>query len=126
MTALRTLAYISTATRELSQDELLRVGYGAQRFNETVGVTGLLVFDSRQFAQVIEGSSEAITEVFARIEKDDLHREIRVFVDEPVHRRIYTDWAMLTSIEHGSGPVRIILQFALEKGTVTRRQGKLR
>ena len=121
LTALRTLAYVSSATRQLGEEDLLCLAYAAQRFNTSVGVTGLLVFNCGEFAQVIEGSYDAVAEVFARIQKDDLHHEIRVFVDERVHRKLYSDWAMLTSTVDSTNALKAILQFALEKreGDVT-------
>ncbi len=122
---LQTLAYVSTASHEPSESDLLGLAYGAQRFNESAGVTGLLIFDRGEFLQVIEGPESAIAEVFERIAKDSLHHDIRVFVSEPIETRFYPDWAMLNSVEHSAASLKVILQFALDNRTAATTLGQI-
>ena len=122
---LRTLAYVSVAARELTDSELLQLVYGAQRFNYSVSVTGLLIFDHEGFLQTIEGSPTAVDEVFARIRKDTLHKDITVFVDESIEKRLYPDWAMLNSMEHASGPLRSMVQYAMDSSAAQLTAGQI-
>ena len=55
MHQLRSIAYISSVTRALSDEELERLLVDARSFNESVGVTGVLLYNGNSFFQYFEG-----------------------------------------------------------------------
>jgi hypothetical protein len=114
MTTLRTLAYVSTPTRNPSEGDIRQIVDGAHRFNASVGVTGLLIVNDLGFLQTLEGTSPAIDDVFARIQRNPLHTDIRVFVDEPIAQRIYPDWSMFNTLDNSLDAIRVVLQYASE------------
>ena len=101
------------------------MAYRAQRFNTSVGVTRLLVFDRGQFAQVIEGAHESVDKVVARIRDDALHRGIQIFIDEPIESLLFPNGSMLNSIGRSIGSLKIFLQFALDKGAADMAPGQI-
>ncbi len=124
--ALQTLAYRSIPTNDFSgNSDILSLVINAQRFNAEVAVTGLLIFDSKGFLQTIEGPAEAVTQVFARIQSNSLHRDVHVFVNEPIAERLYPDWSMLNTAEHASDTLKFILQYALETRASTLTAGQI-
>lgn len=111
---LRSLAYASTVSGPVSENDLLRLVASAQRFNASVSVTGLLIYDDQGFLQTIEGPHSAVSQVFERIEADRTHMDIKVFVDEAIMSRLYPDWAMLNAHEHSAKTIQSMVQYALD------------
>ncbi|WP_423821706.1 BLUF domain-containing protein [Salinisphaera sp. SPP-AMP-43] len=62
--------------------------------NETIGVTGALMFDERCFAQVLEGPHAAIQETFERIQCDERHRDVTVLSFDTRAERGFGNWSM--------------------------------
>ena len=62
--------------------------------NETVGVTGALMFNSGFFAQVLEGPEAAIEATFERIQGDDRHGDVTALEFTPVDHRAFSNWSM--------------------------------
>jgi len=67
----------------------------ARRCNTRDGVTGALVCRQDIFLQLLEGPSDAVTQTFQRISKDDRHLEIEKRVSLTISTRMFGDWAML-------------------------------
>lgn len=66
----------------------------SQANNQRVGVTGALMFNSGCFAQVLEGSSSSIEEVFERIQQDERHGEVSLLAFDPAPSRAFENWSM--------------------------------
>ncbi|MGI4732016.1 MAG: EAL domain-containing protein [Janthinobacterium lividum] len=66
----------------------------SQRNNAAVGVTGALMFTDGFFAQVLEGSMEAVETVFERIQLDDRHAEVQLLSFAPTDARVFPTWSM--------------------------------
>lgn len=62
--------------------------------NQTVGVTGALMFNAGCFAQVLEGARDAVEDVFERIQLDDRHGDVTLLGFEPAPRRAFEVWSM--------------------------------
>lgn len=102
---LRTVEYVSTATKLYDGDALLHLLDRAAGYNVDVGVTGLLLFGSGVFVQTIEGLDKDVQSVFERIKSDASHKILRVFANEPITCRVYTDWAMMANFVAPSAPI---------------------
>ncbi len=63
-------------------------------YNQSVGISGVLVMCDGSFLQVLEGPEEHVRSLFAKIEKDPRHTDVRVLVDRPIEHRQFGDWAM--------------------------------
>jgi Sensors of blue-light using FAD len=100
--ALRSLAYVSRCTRNVTVFMLGELLVKSQRMNNDVGVTGLLIYSSGLFAQTIEGESHVIDMVYARIANSPLHTDLRVFFDEQIQARLYPTWAMMSNTAMGN------------------------
>jgi hypothetical protein len=112
---IHSLGYYSSATRSMDRAALSALLLKAQRFNDSVGVTGLLIYAKGRFMQTLEGSDAAIAEAYARIERDPQHNDIGVFFNEVVTTRVYPTWAMMSSIETASATISTFLKERLEK-----------
>ena len=66
----------------------------ARKNNLRDGITGALICREDIYLQLLEGSSEAVTQAFARIVRDDRHIEVKKLVTSDVEHRLFPDWAM--------------------------------
>jgi hypothetical protein len=97
---MRRVIYASRAVQEFDQIDLLQLLADARATNERHGVTGMLVYSSRSFLQLLEGDDEAVEIVWDRIRMDPRHTDLRVLHDGPATERLFTDWTM--GFEHPS------------------------
>lgn len=91
---MRTTVYTSTATRDLTDDDLAELLRQCVRNNERSGLTGMLLHRDGRFMQVLEGPDDAVRDVFAVIAADDRHAEVRLLLDEAIEERAFPAWKM--------------------------------
>ncbi|MCW5623465.1 MAG: BLUF domain-containing protein [Burkholderiales bacterium] len=94
MSELRTLVYVSTATRLLGDDELAALLTEARRRNLEHGITGVLLYCEGSFMQCLEGPPASLRDVFRRIEASSQHKDLIELFDEPIAERSFRDWQM--------------------------------
>ncbi len=94
MNSLRCLVYLSSATRLLSDDDLTGLLRECRRHNEDNAVTGVLVHSEGNFMQMLEGPSQSIEHIMARVRASPLHRGIIELIDAPVSVREFGTWSM--------------------------------
>ena len=94
MYQLRSIAYISSTTGTLPDDELERLLVEARSFNESVGVTGVLLYNGASFFQYFEGDTVACERVFERIIGSSRHHSVHTLVDIFVQVRYFSNWTM--------------------------------
>jgi hypothetical protein len=66
----------------------------SRRNNPKLGITGLLCFTSDVFVQVIEGSRDAVCELFNAIVRDERHSNVRLLSYEEIAERRFPGWSM--------------------------------
>ncbi len=71
-----------------------RIVTRAREFNLANDITGYLMFDGVEFAQVLEGDEASIMGTFLRIMADDAHGDVRVLVRAPLISRRFGAWRM--------------------------------
>ncbi len=91
---MRQIIYISTATAQLTAEDPAHILDVSSRRNTLDAITGLLYFDGKRFLQALEGESDALDRVLARIETDPRHRAIVILSDRSVAAREFGNWAM--------------------------------
>jgi hypothetical protein len=92
--ALIQLIYTSSACRQLSAADIDKILESSQRHNVENNVTGILLYGSGNFLQVLEGEEAAIDETMTRIAADDRHHGIIEILREVVTSRDFGAWAM--------------------------------
>jgi hypothetical protein len=88
------IMYISTATQAVSTAECRKIAQAAAANNGREQVTGLLLFNSKRFLQVLEGPRDAVERIFTRIHADDRHRAVVKLREGEIARREFGHWAM--------------------------------
>lgn len=88
------LIYTSAAASTLDLPQLHKILELARKKNDARGVTGMLLYTSGTFFQVLEGEHETLKALFATIAADARHKRVTKIIDEPIAQRDFGDWTM--------------------------------
>lgn len=85
--------YISTA-QGLSRSDVDAILETCARNNVPHAITGLLLYNGRNFLQLLEGEKAALDPLMAKIEADPRHAGVSILHKGEVGTRVCPDWAM--------------------------------
>lgn len=88
------IIYASQASQDLSPDELVELLGSARRLNEQVGLSGMLLYCSQSFLQLLEGEPQQLARTYQRILRDERHTRVRCLLDAQVAAPLFPDWTM--------------------------------
>lgn len=88
------LIYLSRAVESVSEKEVNDILSVARKYNPNAGVTGILMFRSGLFFQLLEGEKEAVEALYTKIEKDPRHAHMIRLFGGYNQKRIFEDWSM--------------------------------
>ncbi|NQX95351.1 MAG: BLUF domain-containing protein [Erythrobacter sp.] len=85
--------YISTAP-SLTRADVDSILASSQRNNEARGVTGLLLYNGRNFLQLLEGEESELVSLMVKISHDPRHTGISMIDRKLAEERACPNWAM--------------------------------
>ena len=86
---MKRLTYTSKLTAPLSEDDVEEIGRISKRNNQKQGITGVLIYFSGFFFQIIEGDEVRIDRLYEKIGQDRRHTDILCLKAEfPVEERL--------------------------------------
>ncbi len=88
------LIYLSSASRPISEPDLLEILNASRANNPPLGITGVLIFGDNTFVQVLEGPPEAVSDLYEKISRDPRHNSCRKFTTRATPHRSFPDWSM--------------------------------
>jgi hypothetical protein len=88
------IIYCSQASHDVSPDELVSLLEQARLHNDQAGLSGMLLYCSQSFLQVLEGDAHALEATYARIVADARHTNLRLLLDAEVVSPLFPDWTM--------------------------------
>lgn len=91
---MKRIIYCSQSTADVSPDELVALLELSRRNNERAGLSGMLLYCSQSFLQVLEGDQDALAATYARILIDDRHTNLRMLMNADVAAPMFPDWTM--------------------------------
>ena len=91
---LRSIAYVSSATRSFIPEQLDALLLDARMFNASVSVSGVLFFHKDRFFQYFEGPIEGVEAVYSRIRNSSSHHQINELLATDITRRYFDTWHM--------------------------------
>ena len=97
---LHRLIYASRAD-EVTKEQLSAILEASERNNPKYFVTGMLLFNSGHFVQLLEGPRNALSERFVTIAQDDRHRDVEILSFGPIESRLFADWSMNYVSQYG-------------------------
>lgn len=75
-------------------NELNKILSKARANNSKAQVTGALLYNAGNFAQVLEGRLDAVERIFEKIQRDPRHTEVTVIQIGSIAVREFPEWAM--------------------------------
>ena len=94
------LIYISRATfASLSskrgiEPQVARILAKSRANNRQSGLAGVLYFGDGCFFQCLEGDAEKVDTLFATLQRDDRHTDVKLIARKPITRYTFSDWSM--------------------------------
>jgi Sensors of blue-light using FAD len=94
-TLLYMLVYCSRAAQGLVDADIERILASARRRNAILGITGVLVYGSGVFFQMLEGPRPSIERLMGLLKDDPRHHDIVVLNEmEDMRERLFPSWDM--------------------------------
>jgi hypothetical protein len=94
MPELEEILYCSLLAADQPTHVVGRIVTRARSRNASAGITGLLVFDGMRFCEHIEGPAEPLRALWARLQADPRHTDLRVLHQGSVAARRYQRFEM--------------------------------
>lgn len=91
---MKEIAYISRSQGLVFDDDVLAIVRVSREHNRRAGITGHLLYDGTRFLQLIEGPDAVVDRLYARIEADPRHKDVRTLAESAVTQRSFPDWNM--------------------------------
>jgi hypothetical protein len=91
---MKRMIYCSQATGDFTPEELISLLELAREKNQASGLTGMLLYSSQSFLQMLEGDPAALEETYQRIVGDERHINLRLLMNSDVPARLFPDWTM--------------------------------
>ena len=88
------IIYTSAATEKFSPSDLKTLLQLARSKNTQQLITGMLLYASGSFFQVLEGDEATLMELFALISLDPRHTKVTKIIHEPIAQRSFANWTM--------------------------------
>lgn len=88
------LAYLSRAAEPFEEQELFQLIDHSQRNNKARGLSGMLVYNSGYFLQLLEGPEATVESLMETIGRDPRHVEIKRVFERHTSQRIFGSWYM--------------------------------
>ncbi len=80
------IAYVSTAHPDLQEHEINDNMVKTNKFNNDEKITGILLYNERNFFQLLEGEKETIQNLYEKIKQDNRHKDIIKILEKPVFK----------------------------------------
>lgn len=88
------LIYVSSATRVLSEEDLVFLLEQARDRNKRQNVTGMLLHAGGNFFQVLEGDEKDVEEIYDSIVQDNRNKGNIVMKKDTINERNFPEWSM--------------------------------
>lgn len=91
---LKEIIYCSQLAPGYDLKEVYKILHRSRENNETIGVSGYLIYGSRNFMQVIEGPEVSINGLWKKISEDPRHENIKTMSEKMIKNLSYQTWSM--------------------------------
>jgi Sensors of blue-light using FAD len=88
------LIYRSVLTPKLNLPEVYEIMKEARKNNPVLKITGVLLFNTQFFLQLIEGPEESINSLYPVIERDRRHQKVELISSKAIVERTWANWSM--------------------------------
>ncbi len=92
---MKQLFYVSNTSLSFrGKEDIEDILSKADSYNNQTGISGILLYHSGLFLQLLEGESADVDHLYSKIFKDPRHSNLTVLFDIAATQRIFTKWGM--------------------------------
>jgi hypothetical protein len=91
---LKQLIYFSKISDINMEQDIGKILESCVSHNKENGITGMLLYATGTFLQVLEGEKQAVDETMSRVFADPRHYDVKVLIQEPIEERHFSQWSM--------------------------------
>lgn len=92
---MKQLFYISSTSLSFKgKEDIENILNKASSYNNLNGLSGILLYHSGLFLQLLEGEAAEVDQLFSKIFKDPRHNNLTVLFDIEGKERLFTQWNM--------------------------------
>lgn len=91
---MKQIIYSSTAAENVDFDAINHLLTQCVSKNNEFGISGMLVFDGKQFLQCIEGDEAQVKQLEENIFRDTRHQNIHLIGEKEITIRLFSQWSM--------------------------------
>jgi len=73
------ISYVSSARNDLPVQDVKNILDQTNKFNKLQGITGILLYNDKNFFQLIEGEKQIVLDLYERISSDPRHQNYTIF-----------------------------------------------
>lgn len=88
------IVYISKSTVAPVSEAVSNIARKSLSRNMQLGITGFLYFDEKIFLQELEGVRSDVEWLYAKIEADPRHSDVRTILRQDAETRVFGEWSM--------------------------------
>ena len=88
------LFYVSRCSEAITDSDVDNILKVSRENNSKKNITGILLFRSGLFLQLLEGEKDLVQALFAKVEKDPRHRHVIKVLEKSGNDRIFGEWSM--------------------------------
>lgn len=83
------ISYVSTAHKDLQEHEIDDIMVETSKQNNDKNITGILLYNERNFFQLLEGEKETVESLYEKIKQDHRHKDIIQILEKPVYKSAF-------------------------------------
>ena len=88
------IIYASAATKPFTREDLVELLKVARSGNMAADISGMLLYHSGSFLQVLEGPEKNVEELYNKIQQDPRHNKCLLILRESVQKKEFENWSM--------------------------------
>jgi hypothetical protein len=88
------LVYISKRLASTTDHDITAMLHKARQQNQSLGITGVLLYSPTKFAQCLEGEYKPVVGLYEKIKADQRHYGVTMLHLTPVAERVFPAWFM--------------------------------
>lgn len=88
------LIYSSVAADNVTDADFRMIAMFSRMWNKRENISGLLLHCGGNIMQVLEGPEDNVKALYAKIAKDERHKNVELRMSQPVEQAIFTEWSM--------------------------------
>lgn len=88
------ILYVSKPTKQIDSNSIRDIVTHATEYNTKNDITGILLFRSGVFLQLLEGEKSKVEALYVKIEKDPRHTNVVRILSIEENERIFPIWGM--------------------------------